>query len=150
MRKWLALSGAERRVAAEALILVAILAVALKLLPFRVVHQRVVRPVRVVPPQSRHETFIAAKRIGALVDRAGQTLHASCLTRAFALARILSSRGIPHELSVGVRRSGSSLAAHAWVSDGGVVLIGGGETSQYSPLLTSSFQRPRSDDSTIC
>lgn len=128
MRKWLALSGAERRVAAEAFVLVAFFAVALKLLPFRVVAAR-------IHARSRQTTLLSAERIGALVDRVGQILHASCLTRAFALARLLTTRGIPYELRVGVRRSSEGIAAHAWVSNETGVLIGGTETGQYSPVF---------------
>jgi hypothetical protein len=132
LRKWLALSAAERRVAAEALVLVAAFAVALKLLPFRLVVARVRQPVArplVVPLP------VSARRMGSLVDRAGRLLHASCLPRALALARMLAARDIPHELRVGVRRAGSGIAAHAWVSnENGVLLVGSG-AGEYAPLF---------------
>jgi Transglutaminase-like superfamily len=129
LRKWFALPPAERRAAAEALVLVAFFAVTLKLFPFRVV-------VRWVPSKSGRKASLTAERIGALVDRAGSALRASCMPRAFALARILASRGIPHELRLGVRRSDSSITAHAWVCGESGVLIGGTGSDQYSPLFT--------------
>jgi hypothetical protein len=129
LRKWLALSGAERRVAVEALLLVAAFSVALRVLPFRVVSAR-------VHLRRRRRTLLSARRMGSLVDRAGQLLHASCLPRAFALARMLASRGIRHELQVGVRRSDSGITAHAWVRGESGWLIGGTETDQYRPLVT--------------
>lgn len=109
--------------------LVAFFALALKLLPFRIVAAR-------SPVKSRRTDVASPQRIGALVDRAGRMLRATCMPRALALARILASRGIPCELRLGVRRSGSGLAAHAWVSGGGGVLIGGAGTDEYYPLLT--------------
>jgi hypothetical protein len=131
LRKWFALPQSERRVAAEALVFVAVFALALQLLPFRIV-------VAWVPPKSRRKTpaGTSPERMGALVDRAGGALRASCMPRAFALARILASHGIPHELLVGVRRSGSRIAAHAWVSGERGVLIGGTEIDRYSLLFT--------------
>ncbi len=129
LRKWFALPPAERRAAAEALVLVALFALALKLFPFRVV-------VRWVPSKSWRGARLTEERIGALVDRAGSALRASCMPRAFALARILASRGIPHELLVGVRRSDSGIAAHAWVRCESGVLVGGTGADQYYPLLT--------------
>jgi hypothetical protein len=131
LRRWLALPAAERRAAAEALVLVALFALTLKLLPFRVVVAR-------VPAKSGRQTRprTSPERLAALVDRAGGTLRASCMPRAFALARVLASRGIPHELRLGVRRSDSGIAAHAWVCGESGVLIGGTGSDQYSPLLT--------------
>ena len=120
--------------AAEALVFVALFALMLKILPFRVVAAR-------VPSKSgRQSVPTSPERIGALVDRAGSALGASCMPRAFALARILASRGIPHELLVGVRRSDSGIAAHAWVCCESGVLIGGTGADQYYPLLTLSVR----------
>jgi Transglutaminase-like superfamily len=134
LRKWLALSGAERRVVVEAILLIAAFGLALKLLPFRAV-------VRRVQSLARSGTPVSAQRIGALVDAASRILHASCLPRAFALARMLASRGMNHELRVGVRRTGSGIAAHAWVSDESGVLVGGAGTDEYAPLLVYSTAR---------
>ena len=99
------------------------------------VRHRVVA-ARVPSKSGRKSAPTSPERIGVLVDRAGGVLRASCMPRAFALARMLASRGIRHELLVGVRRSDSGIAAHAWVSDDNGVLIGGTGTDHYSPLLT--------------
>jgi hypothetical protein len=136
LRKWLALSGAERRVVIEALLLIAAFGLGLKLLPFRTVVGR-------VRSRSRRGSAVSAQRIGALVDAAGRILHASCMPRALALASVLASRGIPHELRVGVRRTGSGIAAHAWVSDESGVLLGGARTGEYAPLLVYSERAMR-------
>jgi hypothetical protein len=135
LRKWLALSGAERRILIEALLLVAAFRLGLKLLPFRAVVAR-------TRLRSRRGNPVAPQRIGALVDVAGRILHASCMPRAFALARMLATRGIPHELRVGVRRLDPGIAAHAWVSDESGVLIGGTETGEYSPVFVTGTVRP--------
>jgi Transglutaminase-like superfamily len=134
LRKWLALSGAERRVVIEAILLIAAFGLALKLLPFRAV-------VRRIRSRARSGSPVSSQRIGVLVDAAGRILHASCLPRAFALARMLASRGMSHDLRVGVRRTGWGIAAHAWVSDDSGVLLGGAGTGEYAPLLVYSTAR---------
>lgn len=48
--------------------------------------------------------------------------HGNCLERSIVLSSLLSRRGIPAHLHIGVRLESGSLAAHAWVASCGVVL----------------------------
>jgi Transglutaminase-like superfamily len=130
LRRLAALPADERRVLAHAVFLVAGFAVALRILPFRVVADRVGRAAAVKGGAATNP-----RRIAALVDAAGGVLRASCLPRALALSRILRSRGVPHEVRIGIRKR-RRLEAHAWVVEGDRVLIGRAGVESYVPLTT--------------
>ena len=121
---------------ARAVFLVAGFAVALRILPFRVVADRVGRTARL----NAGGAGTNPQRIAALVDAAGGVLRASCLPRALALSRILRSRGVPHEVRIGIRKR-RGLEAHAWVAESDRVLIGRAGVESYVPLTT--FPEPR-------
>jgi hypothetical protein len=84
----------------------------------------------------------------AALERASQALHIkNCLVRATALGLSLRRVGVGSTLHIGVRKtSQSALAAHAWVSIGGRVVIGGDQMEQaYVEILpeTSPAKRMR-------
>lgn len=72
------------------------------------------------------------------MNTAGRTvLNArGCLPLAIATQYWLSRCGVPADLKIGVRRDASGdLEAHAWVEQGGRVLIGGSPSpDQYQTL----------------
>jgi hypothetical protein len=76
-----------------------------------------------------------ADRLASAVGTVGGAIGASCLPRALALGRMLASRGVAHVIHLGARRTGRGVAAHAWVSQAGRVLIGGMGHEAYEPLL---------------
>jgi Transglutaminase-like superfamily len=129
LRRILALPAAERWILLEACALILFFSCALRVLPFRLIGRR-----PLLWRRRRLEFEIAPARIAALVDAAGGALGRSCLPRALALARILASRGVRHEIHVGVRRAGSALNAHAWVTSSGEMLIGGVDAGAYVAL----------------
>jgi Transglutaminase-like superfamily len=60
---------------------------------------------------------------------------ATCLTQALAAQLLLSRRGLPSRLRIGVARgSGPALRAHAWLESDGVIVIGGSGVEAYTPL----------------
>jgi len=59
----------------------------------------------------------------------------TCLGSAFALQRLLSARGHPSELHIGVARKADGFAAHAWVTCDGRVLVGEEEHDAYTRLV---------------
>jgi hypothetical protein len=63
---------------------------------------------------------------------------ATCLTQALATQILLSRRGHPTSLRIGVGRSeAGEFQAHAWVECQGRVVIGGIKAlSRYTPLLS--------------
>ena len=82
--------------------------------------------------------FRAAEEIAVAIDRAARfgPVHPLCLVRSIALHRLLEHRRIHgSRINVGVRMSGSTFAAHAWVELEGRV-IGDDPTfvGQFSPL----------------
>jgi hypothetical protein len=73
----------------------------------------------VVPPSARARALAEAVDI---VARRGLT-RPQCLVRSLALCRLLERSGEPGSvLRVGVRRTDTGFAAHAWVEVGGEVL----------------------------
>jgi len=58
-----------------------------------------------------------AWRIQKLVYLASRLhwLKMTCLIKACTLQKMLSRRGIPSELRIGMNRSGAAISAHAWV-----------------------------------
>lgn len=84
----------------------------------------------------------AARRVARLAPR--MPFATTCLVRAVAGALLLRRRGLRDvTIRLGVRRSGGTLEAHAWLIHGGVVLLGGGETLDgYTPLADLQVDRP--------
>jgi hypothetical protein len=79
----------------------------------------------------------SADRVVWAVDAVARRLPGcSCLVSALALQRLLSRRGQPSELHVGVAKQGARLAAHAWLESGGRILIGESEGQTFAPLLS--------------
>lgn len=70
------------------------------------------------------EELAVAHGLAAAVERAAgfRFYRVPCLSRALLLRRMLSARGIPALLRIGVRRDGGRLHAHAWVVCGGEAL----------------------------
>jgi len=74
------------------------------------------------------------------VTRASQYFPGAntCLVQALAAQILLSRRGIPARLRLGVfKDDGDDLKAHAWVETNGIIVIGGEEIEQYTPLTSS-------------
>ena len=77
-------------------------------------------------------------RIAWMVRNAARPVPgASCLTQALAYQAMLHRRGVRSELKLGVKHDQQGkFAAHAWVSVGGQVLLGGStqEVSAFAPI----------------
>jgi hypothetical protein len=77
----------------------------------------------------------AVRRVGRLVPRA------SCLTQALAAEVLLGRAGHTPRLRIGLRREDSgALSAHAWVENGGDVVLGDREVECFTPL--PALERP--------
>lgn len=143
LRKFLSLPRAERHLFLLAVVLLGATRVALRLLPFRTVHQRVERHAapRARGPADRP----TPERIGWLVTAAGRLWpnRRPCLVRAFT-ARILAARcGYPSVLRLGVARGEEgALEAHAWLECNGAVIVGGYELERYAALPSLGNQEP--------
>jgi hypothetical protein len=122
-------------------LLVAVIRIGLCVRPFVVVRRLVGRwarrtSQRAPPGQRRPEALVrAVRRVARFVPRA------SCLTQALAAEVLLSRAGHTPRLRIGLRHDGAgALNAHAWVENGGQVVIDHGEVDRFTPL--PAFEKP--------
>lgn len=78
----------------------------------------------------------AASRIGCAVRRASRRLpgNSSCLVLALAARMMLTMRGVPSTLVVGVAPYPAGIRAHAWLLAEGGIVCGGTEAAGFMPL----------------
>jgi hypothetical protein len=120
----------------QAWLLLLMVDVALRVLPFHIVQSWLKTPKRTKErPTDNAETTI--RRTSDFVDRAARhhLYPMTCLRRSLVLRWLLSRQGIFAELHFGVRREQDKLQAHAWLEYQGQP-IGEREalTNQYMPL----------------
>lgn len=92
-----------------------------------------------LPPERR---AAAIRRIAGIVTVAARHTYfrAACLQQALAVQYMLRRRGVETVLNFGVfHNADGGLAAHAWVSDGDVVIVGG-PVGRFTRL--AQFPRP--------
>jgi len=124
LRRFLALGGAERAVAAEAGALLAFVRVTFWLLPFRVLRQALHRYSTLL---NRTDGRVPATRVAALVASVARRFPTpvTCLAEALAAEAMLRRRGYEPALRLGVRRADAAVFdAHAWVECDGRIVIG--------------------------
>lgn len=93
---------------------------------------------------------IAPERAAAIVRgvAARHPFRPTCLEQASALVWILAAQRTPAHMTIGVRREGPALAAHAWVERDGGLLLGEPFRPGYTPLTPpgdSSAAAPRAE-----
>jgi hypothetical protein len=137
LRRFLALTGPERRLIVKAVLLLPLIKAALKTLPFRTVCRLLDRAARTRVPV--HDGLSPA-RIAWGVTATGRYLLTArpCLTQALAVRLLLVRRGHPAHLQLGVaRRECGPLEAHAWIESAGEIVVGGSTTelSRFAVLL---------------
>ena len=132
LSKLRSLTGEERRLLLDALLMCGVIRVALSIVPFRAVR----RTLRLCRPLAQRERGAASlEDIGTAVATAGRHVPGStCLTEALVGEILLSRRGFPARLRMGVAREAGELRAHAWVESKGTIVIGG-HGGAYTPLL---------------
>jgi hypothetical protein len=77
-----------------------------------------------------------ARWVAWAVDHLGTLagMNGLCLPRALAAHAMLRRRGITSKLCLGVARSGSGFAAHAWIEVGEERIIGGAAAAGFTRL----------------
>jgi len=133
--RFLRLPAAERRLAAEAALTLALVCVLLKALPFA----RVLRLLGLHGPDRPAAGGVdapAARAVARAVARASRSLPfpAACLPQAAAAALMLRRRGLAVEVHFGVAKRDGAVEAHAWSRCGGVTVSGGAEVPRFSPI----------------
>jgi len=129
LKRFAALSAAERALLRSALLVVVMARVALWILPLRVVRRAVARAASAAPEAPVDETVWAVKLTSDYVPRA------TCLTQALAVQALLSRSGYASRVEIGVAKEGAqAFEAHAWVMIGDQIVIGGPTVDHYSRL----------------
>lgn len=126
-RKFRRLAAADRQVLLQALVLLPLTAVALRLVGFR---RWQVALAKLLPREyvgnagPTEASLELAQRTVKIVEVASQhgLCRATCLEQSLVLWWLLGRRGIFANLRIGVRKAASSVEAHAWVELRGLIL----------------------------
>jgi hypothetical protein len=90
-------------------------------------------------PARRRAGALPAARVGRSVELAARGVPgAACLAQGVVAEHMLRRRGHAAVLHIGVRKDGPALAAHAWVTAGGEVVVGAAGHEPYRPLWASA------------
>ena len=136
LRKLMRLTPGERRTLSQAMVLLPLTALALKLTGLRrtqrifscfIPHDRPhdrphVRPHVPAKSEQTESDISRAQRISRLVSLARRVYPANCLQRSLTLWWMLRLQGIQSELLFGARKDSGRVLAHAWIEISGVVL----------------------------
>ena len=84
---------------------------------------------------------LAPERAAAIVRAvaARHPFRPTCLEQASTLIWILAAQRTSAHMTIGVRRAGAGLAAHAWVERDGTLLLGEPFRSDFTPLTAPSL-----------
>lgn len=128
LQKFLVLPSEERRLLVQASFWLGAVRIALRVVPFGGLLNR-------MEMVARHPaSHVNAERITWAVDTASRYIPGArtCLPRALATTILLRRAGHPADLRIGLARgSGSRTEAHAWVESEGRVVIGAQERERY-------------------
>lgn len=138
-----AMSGAERRFVAEAVIFLAISRLLIVLMPVR----RLGPLLASGPRHSAHDADRTLHwNIRRAVMRAARHVpwNAVCLPQAMAAKFMLGRRGCASTLHLGVGRTATGdLAGHAWLEVGGAIVLGEGGMESVTPVAQFGWAEPR-------
>lgn len=129
LRRWAELSVSERMLLVRAVVVVFAVRVGLWTLPLRHVRRLAALLARASGKQSMSSVVWAVRAGSRCVP------GASCLPQALAVQGMLAASGFASRVEIGVARDEQhSLQAHAWVTCGDQVVIGGPDVSAYQPI----------------
>lgn len=132
------LSAANKFVLAEALLILGLASLAIKLLPFR-------RTAALMQASTRGRSVDPEKRDGMVrqcrwaIERCADTVpwRAVCFQRGLALQLMLRRRGIGSILHYGVAQDAErGLRAHVWLEVGGGIVLGGEQAPAFARLAS--------------
>lgn len=137
-------SRRERRLLAEAVVCQAVAWVAVRAVPFRKWSHRLGTMHRetdlVDAPGFREVAEDVAWAVGCA--KRWMPWRVTCLMEAVAARMMLSRRGIPSTLYLGVMpaRGGSAMEAHAWLRCGTMILTGASERERFTAVTTFAWE----------
>lgn len=113
--------------------IVCLIRLALWVLPFRILRHRLACVTMRTAPPGAPVTPVHLAWAVAVTSRIVPA--ASCLTQALATDVLLKRHGYRGTVHIGVQLNAQKrLAAHAWLEYDGVIIIGGRQYGQYTPL----------------
>lgn len=133
--RFLRLAGSDKLLLIEAVVLLASIRIGLRVLPFETMRAALGRLARSGAGTSGGDA--ARDRALWAVEAAARQFPVvgTCLTQALASHVLLGRRGCQANLRIGVTRDATGeFVAHAWLEKDGVVLIGGGGHTRYTPM----------------
>jgi len=121
-RKFERLSATDRRLFLQAIVILPITSMALRLAGFRRCHVLLMRLVRrreqhPTDPEDRRRLSRAIARVVRLAASYGPW-RPKCLAEALVLWSLLRTQGLEGEIVIGVHKSDRDFQAHAWVTFG--------------------------------
>ncbi len=137
--KFVRLPAAEQRLLLKAALLLGATRLGLWILPFHTLRHLLAKVMEPCAGLQQGPTQSSAKKVVWAVETASRYAPGArtCLTRALAVQVLLTRRGHPALLHIGVEKGAESrLQAHAWIENQGEILIGGSELERYTPLVT--------------
>jgi hypothetical protein len=139
LRRYIALSGADRGLLARAYLWLTIAELALRLRLEGLSKWATTTDAAAAGPASVDTAAVLRARRYARWLRAAsryQPVRTECLHRSLALHWWLRREGVASRLQIGVRKEGGDLAAHAWVElDGQVVNDHPAAVARFTPLM---------------
>ena len=138
LHKFRCLPSPYRYLFVKSVILLGLVRVGLWLLPFQTLRRLLAHVTRAHAASPGGEQASMRQVVWAVTVASRYVPAATCLTQALATQVLLSRRGHPTSLRIGVGRSeAGEFQAHAWVECQGRVVIGGIKAlSRYTPLLS--------------
>jgi hypothetical protein len=140
LRKFFRLPASERLLLVRAITLLAVVRIALWLLPFKTLQQISAKLVPVFAASRKESRCPTERLVWAVQVASGYIPRATCLAQALAAQALLGLAGVPASVRIGVAKEmAGSFEAHAWLESGGEILMGGAEAAQrYTQLLSLS------------
>lgn len=125
IERFLTSAPSDRRLLLEAVVFLFFARVALAVLPFQTISNRLKYGGRVSTLQSK--PYNSMSSVSLAIARAARVIpRSTCLTRALAGTMMLSRRGHAARLCIGVAKQDDEFGAHAWVEMHGGAVVGSG------------------------
>jgi hypothetical protein len=145
VRRYLALSAAERWLLMRAMVALAAVDLRLRVHGFRRLIESTEQKPRPVARRITDRDMLHAREYARWIEFASRhhLVRARCLHRSLALHRWLMQDGLPSDLRIGVRKVDGELQAHAWVElAGNAVSDQLAAIAAYIPLARADGRHP--------
>ena len=141
--KFLALSSTDRLLLLEAWFYLAAARLALLIVPFGRIAPHLGRQILPGPAAETTAPPPTARRVAWSVETMSRHTpwESACLAQSIAAKYMLRRRGLPSWLFLGTKKDDrGNLAAHAWLQSGNEIVLGGGDSENFTML--SGFGEP--------